>query len=76
MVRLPARLPAGFEIERLYIVFAVLAREPLRRGVPTGSRDIFTGESSSGSDGPRADGAMSKMESELDGNRMRECGCC
>lgn len=52
------------------MVFAVLAREPLRRGVPTGSSDFLTGESISGSDGPRADGAMSKMESEPDVMRM------
>lgn len=47
----------------LYIVFAVLAKEPLRRGVPTGSSDLLTGESISGSDGPRADGAISKTVS-------------
>ncbi len=72
-MRLEARLPVGFpnafENGLLYIVLAVLAREPLWRGVPTGSSDILTGESTSGRDGPRADGARLK-ESRSDAGRM------
>lgn len=72
-IRLPARLLAGFETELLCMVFAMLASEPLRRGVPTGSSDFLTGDSISGSDGPRADGAMSDMVSEPDATRMKKC---
>lgn len=57
---------------REYIVFAVLARDPLRRGVPTGSSDLLTGESISGNESPIAEGAMLKTVSKSADSRMHK----